>query len=199
MTTIGRDSQPIASGTSSWTPPDASCAPFARSLTTTVFSQRSTGWFGARLRRPTPEGHTSISRTALLSEVSYTAPPLAAFVTHPYDGHRANRPSAPLPATASNSKREGCIASSDRRDPRRGAGAPSSSRCQSGNSPLHDAGLKLVANAKLAGRAVRRAHAHCRIDTRLAAAPSPSTLPKRTPSSKIRADQTSVVLRKSRR
>ena len=29
---------------------------FSLSLTTTVFSQRSTGWFGACPRRPTPEG-----------------------------------------------------------------------------------------------------------------------------------------------
>jgi hypothetical protein len=35
------------SGTSSWSPPDASSAPFPRSLTTTIFSQRSTGRFSA--------------------------------------------------------------------------------------------------------------------------------------------------------
>jgi hypothetical protein len=33
-----------------------SCRAFSLSLTTTVFSQRSTGWFGACPRRPTPEG-----------------------------------------------------------------------------------------------------------------------------------------------
>ena len=49
---------------SSWSPPDASSRLFP-SLTTTVFSQRSTGWFRARPRRPTLEGHqASISRTA---------------------------------------------------------------------------------------------------------------------------------------
>ena len=39
---------------------------FSLSLTTTVFSQRSTGWFDACPRRPTSEGHTSISCTASL-------------------------------------------------------------------------------------------------------------------------------------
>src|SRR5829696_329385 len=50
-----------------------SCA-FSLSLTTTVFSQRSTGWFDARPRRPTPEGHTSISRTAPSPKGSYMSP-----------------------------------------------------------------------------------------------------------------------------
>ena len=53
------------SGTSSWSPPDASKRAFSLSLTTTVFSQRSTGWFDASPRRATPEGQqASISRTA---------------------------------------------------------------------------------------------------------------------------------------
>jgi hypothetical protein len=42
-------------------------------LTTTVFSQRSPGWFDARPRRPTPEGQrSSISRTAPLPKSSPT-------------------------------------------------------------------------------------------------------------------------------
>ena len=55
-----------ASGTSSWSPPDAIKRAFSLSLTTTVFSQRSTGWFSANPRRPTLEGQqSSISCTAL--------------------------------------------------------------------------------------------------------------------------------------
>jgi hypothetical protein len=71
------------SGTSSWSPPDASSAPSPRSLTTTVFSQRSTGWFSAFPRRTTLEGQqASISSTAPpMNDVSYTTPP-SAFVTH---------------------------------------------------------------------------------------------------------------------
>ena len=74
---------PDASGTSSWSPPDASSAPSPRSLTTTVFSQRSTGWFSALPRRTTPEGQqASISSTAPpLNDVSYTTSS-SAFVTH---------------------------------------------------------------------------------------------------------------------
>ena len=77
------------SGTSSWSPPDASSAPSPRSLTTTVFSQRSTGWFSALPRRTTLEGQqASISSTAPpMNDVSYTTPP-SAFVTH---GCRTNR------------------------------------------------------------------------------------------------------------
>ena len=46
---------------------------FSLTLTTTVFSQRSTGWFDACPRRPTPEGQqSSISRTAPLPKVSPT-------------------------------------------------------------------------------------------------------------------------------
>jgi hypothetical protein len=59
---------PGASGTSSWSPPDASTAPSPRSLTTTVFSQRSTGWFSALPRRTTLEGQQA--------SISGTAPPL---------------------------------------------------------------------------------------------------------------------------
>ena len=71
------------SGASSWSPPDASSAPSPRSLTTTVFSQRSTGWFSAFPRRTTLEGQqASISSTAPpMNDVSYTTPP-SAFVTH---------------------------------------------------------------------------------------------------------------------
>ena len=60
-----RTSSRALSGTSSWSPPDASSTPSPRSLTTTVFSQRSIRWFSARPRRPTLEGQqASISRTA---------------------------------------------------------------------------------------------------------------------------------------
>jgi hypothetical protein len=61
------------------------CA-FSLTLATTVFSQRSTGWFSACPRRPTLEGHQfSITCTAsLLKGVSYMTPP-SAFVTH---GHQ---------------------------------------------------------------------------------------------------------------
>ena len=46
---------------------------FSLTLTTTVFSQRSTGWFDARPRRPTPEGQqSSISCTAPLLKLSPT-------------------------------------------------------------------------------------------------------------------------------
>ena len=64
---------PDASGTSSWSPPDASSAPSPRSLTTTVFSQRSTGRFSALPRRTTLEGQqASISGTAPpMNDVSY--------------------------------------------------------------------------------------------------------------------------------
>ena len=57
---------------------------FSLSLSTTVFSQRSTGWFSACPRRPTLEGQqTSISCTAPpLKGVSYMTPP-SAFVTQP--------------------------------------------------------------------------------------------------------------------
>src|SRR5207302_10915870 len=58
-----------------------SCA-FSLSLTTTVFSQRSTEWFSVCPRRPTLEGQqSSISRTAPPPKVSYITPP-SAFVTH---------------------------------------------------------------------------------------------------------------------
>jgi hypothetical protein len=60
----------------------SSCA-FSLSLTTTVFSQRSTGRFGTCPRRPVPEGQlSSISCTAPHNEeASYIAPP-SAFITH---------------------------------------------------------------------------------------------------------------------
>ena len=48
-------------GTSSRSPPDASKRAFSLSLTTTVFSQRSTGWFDASPRRATPEGQQAPS------------------------------------------------------------------------------------------------------------------------------------------
>src|SRR4051794_9249227 len=71
------------SGTSSWSPPDAPSAPSPQSLTTTVFSQRSTGRFSPSPRRTTLEGQQpSISGTAPpMNDVSYTTPP-SAFVTH---------------------------------------------------------------------------------------------------------------------
>jgi hypothetical protein len=74
---------PGASGTSSRSPPDAIMRAFSPSLTTTVFSQRSTGWFDALPRRTTPESQqASISSTAPpIKDVSYTTPP-SAFVTH---------------------------------------------------------------------------------------------------------------------
>ena len=73
----------VLSGTSSWSPPDASSTPFPRSLTTTVFSQRSTGWFSALPRRTTLEGQqASISGTAPpMKDVSYMTSS-SAFVTH---------------------------------------------------------------------------------------------------------------------
>ena len=78
-----RHPRPGASGTSSWSPPDASSRAFSLSLTTTVFSQRSTGRFSACPRRPTLEGQqASISRTAPpMKDASYMTPP-SAFVTH---------------------------------------------------------------------------------------------------------------------
>jgi len=78
-----RAPRPGASGTSSWSPPDAIKRAFSLSLTTTVFSQRSTGRFDALPRRTTPEGQqASISSTAPpINDVSYTTPP-SAFVTH---------------------------------------------------------------------------------------------------------------------
>jgi hypothetical protein len=48
-------------------------APFPRSLTTTVFSQRSTRRFGALPRRTTPKGHAFISRTASSTRIPPTA------------------------------------------------------------------------------------------------------------------------------
>ena len=60
------------SGTSSWSPPDAIKRAFSLSLTTTVFSQRSTGRFGALPRRTTPEGQqASISSTAPPMKITY--------------------------------------------------------------------------------------------------------------------------------
>ena len=49
------------------------CA-FSVSLPTTVFSQRSTRWFGASPRRATPKGPTFISRTAPHQRTSPTSP-----------------------------------------------------------------------------------------------------------------------------
>ena len=86
-----RTSSRVLSGTSSWSPPDASSTPFPRSLTTTVFSQRSTRWFSALPRRTTLEGQqASISGTAPpMKDVSYMTSS-SAFVTH---GCRAKVPS----------------------------------------------------------------------------------------------------------
>jgi hypothetical protein len=73
----------VLSGTSSWSPPDASSTPSPRSLTTTVFSQRSTGWFSALPRRTTLEGQqASTSGTAPpMKDASYMTSS-SAFVTH---------------------------------------------------------------------------------------------------------------------
>jgi hypothetical protein len=79
-----RTSQPSASGTSSWSPPDA--------IKPRLFPGRSPrqssanaapGRFDACPRGPTPEGRkASISRTGPpMKDVSYTTPP-SAFVTH---------------------------------------------------------------------------------------------------------------------
>src|SRR4051795_4776864 len=51
---------PGASGTSSWSPPDAIKRAFSLSLTTTVFSQRSTGWFDASPPKGDAGGPTSL-------------------------------------------------------------------------------------------------------------------------------------------
>jgi hypothetical protein len=53
--TLTRSPPASASGTSSWSPPDAFNRAFSGSLTTTVFSQRSIRWFDASPRRATPE------------------------------------------------------------------------------------------------------------------------------------------------
>jgi hypothetical protein len=55
-----RSPRPSASGTSSWSPPDTIKRAFSLSLTTTVFSQRSTGWFDACPRRADAGGPTSL-------------------------------------------------------------------------------------------------------------------------------------------
>jgi len=71
------------SGTSSRSPPDAIKRAFSLSLTTTVFNQRSTGWFDASPRRPTPEGQqASISSTAPPMKNLPTSNPPSVFVTH---------------------------------------------------------------------------------------------------------------------
>src|SRR5512132_1435417 len=53
-------SRPSASGTSSWSPPDAIKRAVSLSLTTTVFNQRSTGWFSAHPRKADAGGPTSL-------------------------------------------------------------------------------------------------------------------------------------------
>ena len=50
-------------------------------LTTTVFNQRSTRWFGASPRRAAPKGQTFTSRTAPHMKLSYLKLP-PAFVAH---------------------------------------------------------------------------------------------------------------------
>jgi hypothetical protein len=71
------------SGTSSWSPPDRIKPAFSLSLTTTVFSQRSTGRFGASPRRATPEGQqASISSTAPPMKDAVYMASSSAFVTH---------------------------------------------------------------------------------------------------------------------
>src|ERR1019366_5295103 len=89
----------MLSGTSSWSPPDASSTPFPRSLTTTVFSQRSTGWFSAFPRRTTLKGQqASISSTAPpMKDASYMTSS-SAFVTHGCrTNHRVSRLFVRLP------------------------------------------------------------------------------------------------------
>ncbi len=80
---------------------------FSLSLTTTVFSQRSTGRFSACPRRPTLEGQqSSISRTAPpMKSASYMTPP-SAFVTHP-----ASRCSSPATAPAASASRSAAASS----------------------------------------------------------------------------------------
>ena len=73
-----RSPRPSASGTSSWSPPDAIKRAFSGSLTTTVFSQRSIRWFSARPRGPTLEGqslhlsHSSAYMRDLLHDSSFS-------------------------------------------------------------------------------------------------------------------------------
>ena len=114
--------RPGASGASSWSPPDAIFRAFPLSLTTTVFSQRSTGWFDACPRRPTPEGQpSSISRTAPLQKDLLHGPP-STFMTHcprtpgesigsRYPGTPGGRPEATSVAHAGSLSRRRPLAS----------------------------------------------------------------------------------------
>ena len=68
---------------SPWSPPDTSRVPFPRSLTTTVFSQRSTRRFEASPRRAAPKGQTFISHTAPpTTNPAYLMGLPSMFVTH---------------------------------------------------------------------------------------------------------------------
>ena len=88
-----RSPQRALSGTSSWSPPDAIKHAFSLSLTTTVFSQRSTGRFGASPRRATPEGQQA--------SISSTAPPIWRLRLHqPSFSVRDTRPSHKYPNSA---------------------------------------------------------------------------------------------------
>ena len=76
--------QPSASGTSSWSPPDAiTAAPFPCRSPRRSSANAAQGGLTPTPAGPTPEGRrSSISRTAPpMSEVFYTTPP-SAFVTH---------------------------------------------------------------------------------------------------------------------
>ena len=82
------------------TPPTGA---FSSSLTTTVFSQRSTRRFEASPRRAAPEGHNlHLPRSTAFRNLSYTKLP-PAFVTHPHHPlpprrpHLRMRPSPALP------------------------------------------------------------------------------------------------------
>ena len=71
------------SGTSSWSPPDASSRAFSGSLTTTVFSQRSIRWFDALPPKDDAGGPTSLhlQHSTASMKIAYINPP-STFVTH---------------------------------------------------------------------------------------------------------------------
>ena len=76
-------------------PPDTLTGAFSSSFTTTVFSQRSTRWFGTSRRRAVPKGHTFISHTAPHQEPRlHDQAPLSAFVAHQEFWNHPARPPA---------------------------------------------------------------------------------------------------------
>lgn len=84
ITTLQQRSRLRDCATSSWSPPDASRAPFPVSLTTTVVSQRSTRWFGAPPRRAAPKGQNlHLSHSAASRNLAYMFTLLSTFVAHP--------------------------------------------------------------------------------------------------------------------